>query len=118
MILVEMFSRSLWSYQFEDEQREFTETCEAAVVALMARGVKRAGITIDYEKETSRTRARETAARFVKAYGKDGARFMARGKLIGEECPVSEGEKVRRALRKTPLTCPHCNKPIRMDDWK
>lgn len=112
-IRVEMLTKAVWSFRSESGL-EFFETCQGAMTELMARGVARSQIVMDYRVEPKRGKPRALAERFVKAYGEDGRRFMPAGELIGEECPPAAGEIERRQLRKRVLVCPHCNKPIRV----
>lgn len=119
MVTVFMLSRRLWSFQLPDEEHSFFETCGAAIRSLIGRGLARDHIDIDYETGTAPTRARETAKRFIAAYGARGARFMPAGELQdGDECPpLPDGVEEHRALRKLPRVCPHCGKAVRKRDW-
>lgn len=120
MTTVFMLARHLWSFQLPDCDHEFFKTCGEAVRALIDNGESRRDISIDYETSTAATRARETAKRFIAAYGVNGAKFMPDGRLPAfEECPPRPGGiEEHRAMRKAPRVCPHCGKPIRPKDWK
>lgn len=112
LVKIEMLSRVTWTFRSESGMEFFT-TCREAIESLMARGVKRAQIVIDYGVAQKSARPRALAERFVSVYGEDGRRFMPHGELIGEEYPPPTGELERRKLRKRQLVCPHCGMAVR-----
>lgn len=109
---IEMITTFTWFVPDPAGHGEFFESCEAAVRTLMARGIARSEIDIDFETYTAKSRARSPAARYVAAYGKHGGRFMPEGELTMDEVPLAdEADIVRRAplkARLLPRVCPHC----------
>lgn len=113
MAKIYMISRYLWNWHDDVGGTEYEKTCQRAMRALFAKGYKRESISIDYTTHTGATNARETAKRFVTAYGLTGARFMKDGYLDKPECPPAPTERVPARFRKRIVICPHCEKPIR-----
>lgn len=113
MVKVSMLNRAQWCFTGPDGL-EFFETCQATVESLMARGVKREWIMIDYEADRKSGGSRDLAQRYADKYGVDGAKFMPRGVLDSDEYPAKI--RTHQSLRKSVLVCPHCKKPIR--EWQ